>query len=387
MDKQNDNIQENEDLNLAENNLRLTKKKIVTQKIGVIIGLALGVITVIAILLIVLLGGNNASSNNNQCIHKYVKDTENSVESTCTIRGTLVFKCEKCGDTYNEVSFARGHSWKSATCTEAKYCLLCKITEGSPKGHNWKNATCTTSKKCYYCGITDGEPKPHSWIEATCTEAKKCKSCGAIEGSALGHIWADATCDAPKTCERCQKTEGAALNHNFEKGICTYCFYEDPFYSYQLPTEIIPVGGTWIIDGQWEFTILSATKHYLCNSYANQKNGYSDECLILVKYRYKHLGFNDPIFDELTFCTSLETAFDEDGTASIGIYPCNHIYSYGMDNGLTIEGTTCTSGETFLMPKDCSTINIYVKHPLDETYCEENKLKRYASALFTVTVE
>ncbi len=73
------------------------------------------------------------------------------------------------------------------------------------------------------CGDKDKEtptpvdttpPHTHSWVEATCTTAKKCSTCAITEGTALGHDERDveateATCtedgmSAGKRCFRCQ---------------------------------------------------------------------------------------------------------------------------------------------------------------------------------------
>lgn len=58
-------------------------------------------------------------------------------------------------------------------------------------------------------------PKPathqHSWKDATCTEAKTCKICGITTGSAAGHDWTEATYSSPKTCITCGETSGDIL--------------------------------------------------------------------------------------------------------------------------------------------------------------------------------
>ena len=50
------------------------------------------------------------------------------------------------------------HEWDEATCSQAKHCALCYITEGEPLGHSWVDATYEAPKTCSGCGITSGEP-------------------------------------------------------------------------------------------------------------------------------------------------------------------------------------------------------------------------------------
>ena len=107
----------------------------------------------------------------------------------------------------------------------------------NPHEHIWiwtveKEANCTTEGLrvaiCDKCPkILDTEPIPitHSWKEATCYEAKTCKICNAKEGTALGHRWIDATCARPKYCSRCGLEEGTVNdNHNYSYGRCTVCY-------------------------------------------------------------------------------------------------------------------------------------------------------------------
>ena len=114
------------------------------------------------------------------------------------------------------IGFFTIHSWKPATCTSPKTCVLCGKTEGRALSHSWINATCTDPRTCSVCGKTDGVALGHKWKAATCTVAKTCSACNVKEGQALGHDWMAATYDAPKTCSRCSKTEGKALGFREE---------------------------------------------------------------------------------------------------------------------------------------------------------------------------
>ena len=90
--------------------------------------------------------------------------------------------------------------------------------------HVWSDATCTEAKTCIECGETEGSPLGHSWTAATCTTPKTCTVCGETEGSPLGHSWTVATCTTPKTCTVCGETEGIPVEHQLdEDGICKQC--------------------------------------------------------------------------------------------------------------------------------------------------------------------
>lgn len=68
----------------------------------------------------------------------------------------------------------------------------------------------------------------HTWEDATCTMAKVCKDCGISEGNALGHVWENATCTAAKVCKECGISEGNALGHEYVDKYCTRCNEVDP---------------------------------------------------------------------------------------------------------------------------------------------------------------
>ena len=123
------------------------------------------------------------------CTHDYAAVT---TAPTCTEQGYTTYTCALCGNTYNgDYVDALGHSWQDATCTEAKTCQVCGITQGGPNGHNYDTVvaapTCTvggyTSHTCAVCGDSykdaDTEPTGHTAgipveenrVEPTCTDA------------------------------------------------------------------------------------------------------------------------------------------------------------------------------------------------------------------------
>ncbi len=147
-------------------------------------------------------GGGNRNAS-----HEYLV-------ATCT----LAKRCKWCGITDGE---ALGHFYNSASCDAPKTCFRCKVTSGSPLGHNYSAATCMSAKKCTRCGVTSGSALGHNYSAATCTSAKKCTRCGATSGSALGHSYSAATCTSAKKCTRCGATSGSVLGHSYSAATCT----------------------------------------------------------------------------------------------------------------------------------------------------------------------
>ncbi len=109
--------------------------------------------------------------------------------------------------------------------------------------HTWVNATCTAAKTCSACGVTDGEAAGHNWTAANCTDPKTCTRCHETDGKANGHNWKDATCSTPKTCTTCGTTSGSTAGHTFSSGKCTQCGKSDPAYTTQAMVWIPTKGG------------------------------------------------------------------------------------------------------------------------------------------------
>ena len=132
------------------------------------------------------------------------KPTETVVEPTCTSKGYTAYHCTVCEADYTgkEVP-ALGHSYGTASCTDAAVCSVCGFDNG-------------------------GEAIGHDWAEATCSDPKKClrEGCGVIEGEPLGHEMLPGSCLAPATCSRCGHTEGEKDTHvitsKYEGGVKTY---------------------------------------------------------------------------------------------------------------------------------------------------------------------
>ncbi len=263
----------------------------------------------------------------------------NFANATCT----EAMKCTRCGTTSGS---ALGHSWNDATCNEARKCTRCGTTSGSALGHSWNDATCNEARKCTRCGTTSGSALGHSWNDATCNEAKECTRCGATFGSALGHSWNDATCTEARKCTRCGTTSGSALGHKYSNGTCYRCGEKDPDYS----EKTYSLGETWIVDEQWEFTINSVTRHYLCNPVTNRSKGYTDEEVIIINYTYKNIGYTNKIQDLFVSSASFYV-YDETGEVSRS-YACIHC----TFPKVCAVGTKCTAEEDYVLSNKSSSI-------------------------------
>ena len=99
---------------------------------------------------------------------------------TCTTDGDVTMTCSRCKDNYNETKKAIGHNWVGATCTDAKTCMNCNMTEGEALGHTWQDATCTTAKVCGRCSKTDGSALGHNWNQGNVISEASYTSSGTI---------------------------------------------------------------------------------------------------------------------------------------------------------------------------------------------------------------
>lgn len=76
-----------------------------------------------------------------ECAHDY--QGGNTVDATCTTKGSKTYTCSKCGDSYSEEIAMIAHAYTDATCAVPKTCSACATTEGEALGHSYKDGTCT----------------------------------------------------------------------------------------------------------------------------------------------------------------------------------------------------------------------------------------------------
>lgn len=97
------------------------------------------------------------------------------------------------------------------------------------------------------------------------------------------HDYSEGSCETPAECSKCYHTKAPAPGHNYVDGSCTACGQR----------EVYGLGETWVVDGMWELTVNSVKPHILCNKYENDREGYTNEQVVLVEYTYKNIGRPD----------------------------------------------------------------------------------------------
>lgn len=111
-------------------------------------------------------------------------------EVTCAQDGLSERTCS-CGEKETQTISASGHTFSAWNTTKEATCTV----NGS------KERSCACGEK-----ETDTIVASHAWKDATCTEAKNCSKCGLTDGSALGHTCSIGTC----TC--CNTTLSPTVN-------------------------------------------------------------------------------------------------------------------------------------------------------------------------------
>lgn len=176
------------------------------------------------------------------CQHEL--ETVDTQFATCTEPGHIISVCTLCGEEFTAVTDALGHNFEDASCTKAKTCTACGVTEGNALGHDY------VSGQCRRCGDKLPEEIPtgcsHDYKVSeqkapTCTAAGsisyKCSKCSHLYTETVvanGHKYTDATCEQTKTCSVCGSTSGSALGHSYTDGKCSRCGAADP----SVPTEV-----------------------------------------------------------------------------------------------------------------------------------------------------
>jgi len=233
--------------------------------------------------------------------------------------------------------------------TAAKPTSTHKPTTQADHVHSWVSATCEKPRTCA-CGATDGNPRGHSYRSATCEEAETCSRCGKTQGKPLGHVLkGTASCTGCDQCSRCNcYVDGTELGHAYnDDGICTRCKGADPNH-----IEHLKVGEKWVVEGLWEFTVTSVSKHYACNSFRDHSGP-----VIIVNYTYKNLGYNDGLGSGLLSIGG-DYNFDiYDETGEIGeTYPCTHT----ADAKGVKKGASCFAGQGFALNNESSKVILTV---------------------------
>ena len=122
--------------------------------------------------------------------------------------------------------------------------------------------------------------------------------------------------------------------------------------SVSAETKTYSIGETWVVDGEWEFTITEVKLHNLCNSYLNEKYGYSNQQVVAISYTYKNIGYEDELW------MSLGTFNVYDGTGEAAEeYSCScNIRKYPSE---CVVGTKSSATDIYILNNPSNSIMIY----------------------------
>lgn len=272
---------------------------------------------------------------------------------------------------------------KSALCVLLCLCMLCGCMLSGCNAKS-KDKTPNEIEKDTTASEQIQTECKHNMSKATCDKPSTCKECGYTEGSTIEHSYKEATCKDPKKCSTCGVKEGDALGHDYVEGQCTRCAEKDPDYK-----KIYSVGEKWIVDGEWEFTINSVKTHYLCSNYTNERDGYSNEQVVIIEYTFKNIGYNGinsgfSMEGEniLSFWNDVHfTVYDQEGFKSDFYRGCSHTDS---TDAYCSVGHSCKATVAFALDNNSDNITIEIEHALTNINNSNNK---YVYATFEAGVE
>ena len=127
------------------------------------------------------------------------------------------------------------------------------------------------------------------------------------------------------------------------------------------------MGKTWVVDGEWEFTINSVTVHNLCNNYANSKYGYTNEQVVLIEYTYKNIGYSRESIDLWFYFTDFDV-YDETGE-SADHYSCTHEKNPKQCS----YGKKCTASVAFVLKNNSTKITVNVSQYKSKVFEKEQR--------------
>ena len=121
--------------------------------------------------------------------------------------------------------------------------------------------------------------------------------------------------------------------------------------SVSAETKTYSIGETWVVDGEWEFTITEVKTHTLCNSYLNKTYGYSNQQVVAISYTYKNIGYEDELWMSLgTF-----NVYDGEGEAAKE-YSCSCYSNKNPEK--CVVGTKCSGTEMYILNNPSSSIMV-----------------------------
>ena len=168
-----------------------------------------------------------------------------------------------------------------------------------------------------------------------------CVATGLTEGS---------HCSTCNTTLVKQTTVAKLSSHTYVSGVCKHCGKKDPNY---VPT--YGAGETWTVAGQFEFCVDSVVEHVLCDSYRNEKYGFTNMFGVMVNYHYKNIGYSSEL--KITY-DSIDVYDEETEKATVyssGIW-CDHEKSASA----CISGTKASASYVYALSNESSSVTVYV---------------------------
>lgn len=366
---------EGADVSEPASKIPITKASI--PKMSFIIG-GIVVAVIIAVVAMFVFGdGASGDPNNNppspDCVHDWEWD---SSTATCSKDGYTVYKCSKCNGTKKESESAYG-------CYDYDndgYCNDCNSYIGNPVSAEWisnRSISYQDDINAFrFCFALKDVEETYIACNAT-VEMSIVNDLGETVYQGTKYV---STSDYGEWYNIYEEWLGTAV-YIYDDEITAGLVEDGTFYYtviagdnwfeysldiYGLPTytPTYDIGETWIVDGQWEFTIDSVITHNACRP-AGAYNNNDLAQYVLITYSYKNTGFNYTS-SGLDFDFTEFDVYDE--AFNLGEY---YSCSDTNDNKYVSVNGKCNNAQVvFGLPTDSDTINIYVGQYTDYGYIE-----------------
>lgn len=261
-------------------------------------------------------------------VHTHIYDIIISVdrEPTCTGNGKQRVACA-CGREKTEYIDSLGHDYKLSK-EEAPTC--------KKQGKNIYTCTRCSYSRTEYIDRIDHDYQITEEKPAGCTTK--------------GHIRYQCT-----MCASVKADQFPATGHDYDPatGLCKNCGNSDSSHY-----DKIDFGEKWIIDGNWEMSIVSVTNHPLDSASINSSHGYTNEQCVLITMKVKNIGYT-PHLENATglIVTPLDfEVYDAEGEQADN-YVCSHHTRYIK---VPIEGTSGTGNIPFVLKNDSNEITLVI---------------------------
>ncbi len=275
-------------------------------------------------------------------VHSYTVK-EITREPTCTGSGRQKLICS-CGKETTETIDSLGHDFR-LTNEEAPTC----------KKQGKSVFTCT---RCSYSRTEYIDRIDHDY-QITEEKPAGCETRGHIR-------YQCANCTSVKA----EQFPATGHSYNEETGLCENCGTSDPTHY-----DVIPVGGTWTIEDNWEISIESVVTHPLHSDSINQSQGYTNQQCVLIRYKVKSIGYKPHLANATGLIITPLDFKVYDGTGmQASNYVCTHTdYAEVSGNGLSDIGIV-----PVVLHNDSDTITFVISE-----YDSDGVMRR---AMFTANV-